>query len=360
MESIFHKRINKIFNHLSDIDLNGLYITNMTNIKYLTGFSGSSALLLLFNDKAYFLTDGRYTTQAQAQIINADIHIIESNYFTTIKKISLFHDKDLNIGFESNHMAVYYFNELLKYFSNINWHETISIIENIAAVKDQSEIDSLAEAVKITDKVFDEIIPEIKVGVTEKYISAKISFLFKTNGAEGDSYESIIAGGPNSALPHARPTDREFRKGDFIVMDFGALYNGYHADMTRTLLVGPASQRHKEIYNIVLESQIAGINFAKAGVKCSEVDFACRNIITNKGYGDLFTHSTGHGLGLEVHTLPRIHKTNHELLEKNNVITIEPGIYVPNWGGVRIEDDCLITLDGCVPLNKSTKELIII
>jgi len=357
---MFIQRLEKVYNAIEALGFDGLYITNLTNIRYLTGFTGSAGVLLILNNQSYFLTDGRYIEQSKSQVKNSKIYIIDSNYFNLIKEHNILAESNLNIGFEANHMSFSYYSSLSDNFPKINWHPTNSIIENIASIKDKAEIDSLKTAIEITDDVFIKIIPEIKEGVTEKYIATKISYLFKMNGAEGDSYESIIAGGPRSALPHARPTDREFQKGDFIVMDFGALYNGYHADMTRTLLVGSATEKHKEIYNIVLESQLNGINKAKAGVPCSDVDFACRSIIDNAGYADLFNHSTGHGIGLEVHTLPRIHKNNQALLKENHVITIEPGIYIPNWGGVRIEDDCLIQKNKCIPLNTSTKELIIV
>ena len=337
-----------------------LDLTNMTNIRYLTGFTGSAAILLIINHKSYFLTDGRYIVQSKNEVKNAEIFIIDKSYFETINKDIPLFQSSLSIGFESEHLSFSHYNNLLKQFSKINWEPTNSIIENIASIKDSKEIESLKTAIEITDYVFTQIIPEINMGVSEKHIAAKISYLFKTNGAEGDSYESIIASGVRSALPHARATEKKFEKGDFIVMDFGALYNGYHADMTRTVLIGPPTSKHQEIYDIVLESQLNGINTAKQGVACLEVDKACRSIIQNNGYGDFFTHSTGHGIGLEVHTLPRIHKSNKELLQSNHVITIEPGIYIPDFGGVRIEDDCLIMEDKCLPLNQSTKELIII
>ena len=336
-----------------------MYITNSTNIRYLTGFTGSASLLLVLDQSAYFFTDGRYIQQSKEQVQNAKITIISNSYFDELKNHNLLSSK-MNIGFESEHMSFSYYETMISNFPKINWISTNSIVENLAAIKDNEEIQSLKTAIEITDEVFTKIIPEIKQGVTEKYISTKISYLFKMNGAEGDSYESIIAGGPRSALPHARPTDRKFEKGDFIVMDFGALYNGYHADMTRTLVVGKPTNKHTEIYDIVLESQLNGINTARSGISCSEVDNACRSIIQDNGYGDMFTHSTGHGIGLEVHTLPRVHKNNHELLKQNQVITIEPGIYIPDWGGVRIEDDCLILDSSCQPLNKSSKELIIV
>ncbi len=360
MKNIFKNRLNQLLDIIDDIGLNGLYITNLTNIRYLTGFTGSAAILLVLNRESYFFTDGRYIKQSSTQVKQSKIHIIDTSYFDAIHKNKLLFKNGLKIGFESYHLSVNNYNGLIKYFPNISWEPTISIIEKIASVKDQSEIDSLKTAIEITDYVFEKIISDIKPGVTEKYISAKISYLFKTNGAEGDSYESIIASGPNSALPHARPTDRKLQKSDFLVMDFGALYNGYHADMTRTLLIGPATKKHEEIYNIVLQAQLNGIKFAKAGVPCSLVDKACRDIIKKHNFEDFFNHSTGHGIGLEVHTLPRIHKSNNERLKINQVITIEPGIYLPDWGGVRIEDDCLIMDNKCLPLNKSKKELIII
>jgi len=360
MSSIFHNRLSKLYTAISKAGYDGFYITNLTNIRYLTGFTGSAGLLIIYNHSSFFFTDGRYIQQSQEQIHDSKITIISSGYFDSIKEQKIFNEHNLNIGFESQHMSFSYYEALSKSLSNISWIPTESIVENIAAVKDSTEIDSLKTAIEITDEVFTKILPEIKEGVTEKYIATRISYLFKMNGAEGDSYESIIAGGPRSALPHARPTDREFIKGDFIVMDFGALYNGYHADMTRTLIVGKPTSKHREIYDIVLESNLNGIASAKSGIKCSDVDFACRSIIENKNYGDFFTHSTGHGIGLEVHTLPRIHKSNHSLLEENHVITIEPGIYIPDWGGVRIEDDCLIQKNSCIPMNNSTKELIVV
>tara|TARA_B100000700_G_scaffold97774_1_gene109954 strand:+ start:573 stop:1658 length:1086 start_codon:yes stop_codon:yes gene_type:complete len=359
MSSLFENRANKLSNIIADLGYDGFYITNITNIRYLTGFTGSAGLLFILHNQAFFFTDGRYIQQSKQQVQNAEIYIISTNYFDAIKKvIKQFNAGDLKIAFEATHMSYAYYSDLINNFAKIDWIKTDSIIENIAAVKDEDEIAALQTAIDITDEVFTKIIPEIKSGVTEKHIAARISYLFKTHGADGDSYESIIAAGPNSALPHARPTEREFQKGDFIVMDFGALYKGYHADMTRTVLIGTPSDKHQEIYDIVLQSNLNGISTAKSGVPCCDVDFACRSIIDQHGYGELFNHSTGHGIGLEVHTLPRIHKNNKILLEKNHVITIEPGIYIPDWGGVRIEDDCLIEVDRCIPMNKSTKDLI--
>ena len=355
----FQNRIEKLNNKLSDFNLDGLYVTNLTNVRYLTGFTGSAGSLLLIGDKCHFFTDGRYTEQAKEQINHCDIHIVGSAHYLAIKEKKIILN-DANIGIESSFVSVNLFDSITSELSHVKWHKIDDIIGQIAAVKDQHEINSLQTAIEITDQVFTEIIPELKVGAIEKQIAAKISYLFKMHGAEGDSYDSIIGSGYLGALPHARPTDKKFADGDFVVMDFGALYNGYHADMTRTVLIGKATDRHREIYDIVLKSQLAGIKTAKAGITGAELDAVCRTVIKDAGYGKEFIHSTGHGIGLEVHTYPRISAFNTKPLLENYVVTIEPGIYIANWGGVRIEDDCWIKQDKCIPLNKSTKELLIL
>ena len=355
---IFKNRLEKLKVIMRNAGHNAFYISNITNVRYLSGFTGSSGFLLITDDGDHFFSDGRYTEQSKNEIFDYEIHIT-NNHLKEIEGANLL-DSNWNLCFEASHLS---FNMYSMLGTKLNVKELVptnDIIENIASVKDQTEIDALQRAVDITDDVFDLILPEIKVGVTEKHIAARLSYLFKDQGGDGDSYDPIVASGANGALPHATPSDKKVELGDFIVMDFGALYKGYHADMTRTVVVGEPSDKHLEIYNIVLESQLAGINYAKSGIKCSELDKACRDVIDNKGYGELFMHSTGHGLGLEVHTMPRIAWTNHTLLQENNVVTIEPGIYIAGWGGVRIEDDCLIEKDSCRPMNRSTKDLIVV
>ena len=352
-------RINKLRETFNNYNISGIYITNITNVRYLTGFTGSAGSVLILEDSCYFFTDGRYTEQVKNQVKNCKIYITGSAHIKEIDKQGLLSD-NAKIGFESSHISYASYSILKNTFSNIEWTETTGSVELIAAIKDKDEISSLKTAIEITDKVFDDIVPLIKEGVTENKIAATMSYQFKEHGAEGDSYDPIVASGWRSALPHATPTDKAFEKGDFVVMDFGALYNGYHADMTRTIVIGQATDKHKEIYQIVLDSQLAGIQKAKAGITGAAVDQACRDIIKNAGYGDFFNHSTGHGLGLEVHTHPRLSSFNKEPLLENYVVTIEPGIYLPKWGGVRIEDDCWIQVDQCLPLNTSPKELIVL
>jgi len=350
-------RINKVKDCFSRNGIDGMYVTNITNVRYLTGFTGSAGSLLLIGEESHFFTDGRYTEQVKDQVKNCTIHIVGGSHIKGIKDQGLMKGQK-KIGFEGDHISHSDFLILKESLSDVKWIQTSSIVEYIAAIKDQNEIDSLKSAIEITDVVFDEIIKEIKEGVTENEIAALISYKFKNNGAEGDSYDPIVASGWRSALPHACPTNKPFEKGDFVVMDFGALFNGYHADMTRTIVIGPPTERHKEIYQIVLDSQMSGIKKAKAGISGAEVDGACRSVISNAGYGEYFNHSTGHGIGLEVHTHPRLSSFNKEPLLENYVVTIEPGIYLPKWGGVRIEDDCWIKKDECLPLNRSTKELV--
>ena len=355
----FQARIDNLKEKLTSQKLDGLYITNLTNVRYLTGFTGSAGSLLILDETQHFFTDGRYIEQSKNQVKNSQIHIVGSSHFQAISDKKLIANNS-SIGFESDFMSVNLYDALKNLMGNIQWEKTSGIVEELAAVKDSLEIESLKTAIEITDDVFDKIIPELKIGAKEKDISAKISYLFKMNGADGDSYDSIIGSGYLGALPHARPTSKKFENGDFVVMDFGALYNGYHADMTRTVVIGEASEKHKEIYSIVLESQLQGIKVAKAGITGAEVDKACRTVIEKAGYGNKFIHSTGHGIGLEVHTYPRLSSLNTKALLENYVVTIEPGIYLAGWGGVRIEDDCLIEKTQCTPLNRSTKEMLVL
>ena len=352
-------RLDNLQNKLHALHLDGMYVTNLTNVRYLTGFTGSAGSLLVFDNEQHFFTDGRYIEQSKTQVKNCQIHIVGGSHFQEITNKNLI-TNNANIGFESDYVSVNLYESFKNLMPSIKWQKTSGIIEKIAAIKDNFEIESLKTAIEITDEVFEKIIPDLKAGAKEKDIAAKISYLFKTHGAEGDSYDPIIASGHLGALPHARPSDKKFEKEDFVVMDFGALYNGYHADMTRTIVIGAATEKHKEIYDIVLESQLAGIHVARAGLTGAELDAACRKVIVDAGYGDKFIHSTGHGIGLEVHTYPRISSFNTKPLLENYVVTIEPGIYLAGWGGVRIEDDCWIQNDGCHPLNKSTKEMLVL
>ena len=233
------------------------------------------------------------------------------------------------------------------------------LMENLQAIKDESELNAIRTAVEITDVIYDEILPMLKPGTTEKEVANQLVLRYRQE-SDGEAYNPIVAGGENGALPHAVPSERPFQNGDFIVIDAAAKYAGYHADMTRTPLIGKPSDKHTEIYEIVKGSQQAGCDAAKAGVSCKEMDTVTRDYITQRGYGEYYNHGTGHGLGLEIHTEPRMSQLSTQTLSENNVVTIEPGIYLPGWGGVRIEDDVIIKNDGCEIMNKTSKELVVL
>jgi Xaa-Pro aminopeptidase len=357
-EQIYFERQQNLKNVIEKSGLDGMLITNLTNIRYICGFTGSAGTCLVTQSGQFFITDGRYIEQSKEQVKGFNRYIDMDSNLSIIKKNKLI-TKDLKIGFEGNHVNFTLYDSMKKIFTDTYWESTTMILEDLASVKDQTELDAIRTAVEITDKVYEEILPMLRPGYTEKQVANTMVSKYREYG-EGEAYSPIVATGPNGALPHAVPTDREFSKGDFIVIDAAAKYAGYHADMTRTPVVGEATEKHHEIYAIVKEAQQRGCNIARAGVSCKEVDAATRDYIHEMGYGEHYTHGTGHGLGLEIHTSPRFSPTSEDILAENNVMTIEPGIYLAGWGGVRIEDDVIINHDGCEILNKTTKDLVVL
>jgi len=357
-EKIYQQRQEKLKSVLADHGLDGMLITNLTNIRYISGFTGSAASCLITPDSQYFITDGRYIEQSKAQVKGFKRFIDMDSHLSIIRKNNL-NPNGLKIAFEGDHVTFSLYEDMTSIFPETTWEHTGMILEDLAAVKDELELDAIRTAVEVTDRVYEETLPMVRPGYTEKQVANSMVAKYREY-AEGEAYSPIVATGPNGALPHAIPTDREFKKGDFIVIDAAAKYAGYHADMTRTPVVGEATGKHHEIYGIVKEAQQRGCDAAKAGVPCKVVDAATREYIKEMGYGEYYTHGTGHGLGLEIHTSPRFSPQSEAVLNVNNVMTIEPGIYLAGWGGVRIEDDVIIKEDGCEILNKTTKELVIL
>lgn len=357
-EKIYQQRQEKLKSVLADQGLDGMLITNLTNIRYISGFTGSAASCLITPDSQYFITDGRYIEQSKAQVKGFKRFIDMDSHLSIIRKNNL-NPNGLKIAFEGDHVTFSLYQDMTSIFPETTWEHTGMILEDLAAVKDEIELDAIRTAVEVTDRVYEETLPMVRPGYTEKQVANSMVAKYREY-AEGEAYSPIVATGPNGALPHAIPTDREFKKGDFIVIDAAAKYAGYHADMTRTPVVGEATGKHHEIYGIVKEAQQRGCDAAKAGVPCKVVDAATREYIKEMGYGEYYTHGTGHGLGLEIHTSPRFSPQSEAVLNVNNVMTIEPGIYLAGWGGVRIEDDVIIKEDGCEILNKTTKELVVL
>ena len=357
-DSIYSKRQQDLRKVLDERGLDGMLITNLTNVRYISGFTGSAASCLITPEGQYFITDGRYIEQSKAQVKGFERFIDMNSHLSQIKDNNL-NPNGFKLAFEGDHMSYALYENMISVFPNTKWENSSMILEDLASVKDDHELECIRTAVEVTDKVYEEILHMLRPGFTEKQVANTMVSKYREY-AEGEAYSPIEATGPNGALPHAIPTDREFENGDFIVIDAAAKYGGYHADMTRTPVIGEATEKHKEVYSIVKEAQQRGCDIAKAGVPCKEVDAATREYISEMGYGEHYTHGTGHGLGLEIHTSPRFSPQSEQVLEVNNVMTIEPGIYLAGWGGVRIEDDVIIGKDNCEILNQTTKDLVVL
>jgi Xaa-Pro aminopeptidase len=357
-DSIYSKRQQDLRKVLDERGLDGMLITNLTNVRYISGFTGSAASCLITPEGQYFITDGRYIEQSKAQVKGFERFIDMNSHLSQIKDNNL-NPNGFKLAFEGDHMSYALYENMISVFPNTKWENASMILEDLASVKDDHELECIRTAVEVTDKVYEEILHMLRPGFTEKQVANTMVSKYREY-AEGEAYSPIVATGPNGALPHAIPTDREFENGDFIVIDAAAKYGGYHADMTRTPVIGEATEKHKEVYSIVKEAQQRGCDIAKAGVPCKEVDAATREYISEMGYGEYYTHGTGHGLGLEIHTSPRFSPQSEQVLEVNNVMTIEPGIYLAGWGGVRIEDDVIIGKDNCEILNQTTKDLVVL
>jgi Xaa-Pro aminopeptidase len=337
-------------------------VKRLSNIRWLCGYTGSNGILLVTGREAHFITDGRYTNQAKEQVRGAQIHIYSGGASVADAFI---HEMKSNrtikfrgrIGIEAPFMTVDFYQLLKRTFPNCALVETENIVEDLMMQKDAHEIKSIRKAVIINDEVFKAILPQVKPGTVERDIATEIIYLSMKRGAQS-AFEPIVASGPRSALPHGIASDRKIGKNEFVTIDMGCFSDGYPSDMTRTVVVGKANPKQREIYNIVHEAQARAIAAAKPGAKCSDVDAVARDYITHAGYGENFTHGLGHGLGLEVHSRPTVNKISKTVLSPSMVITIEPGIYIEGFGGVRIEDDLLITENGCEVLNRTPKELI--
>ncbi|MBX7151886.1 aminopeptidase P family protein [bacterium] len=355
----YSERIEKLRSRFEKLNVSYFLTIFPPHVHYLTGFTGSNGLCLIGRSSVHFLTDGRYIEQSKQQVQNADIRItgIGQNIFDKLSECKFLPDKS-HVGFESMHISFQSHADLVSKLPSCRFLPTQNAIETIARIKDRFEIESLRKAIAITEKTFETIIKEIKPGMTELEIAGRIVWLMRQFGGEREAFETIIAAGARSALPHARPTNAKVQTGEVLLFDFGAVYNGYHADMTRTVVVGRASDLQRRIYGTVKSAVEKAIAAAKPGLPTAEVDRVARSIITEQGYGDYFTHSLGHGIGLEIHEAPLLGRTDTTLLEEGNVVTIEPGIYLPDQFGIRIENDVCITSDGCENLMRLPIDLI--
>ncbi|MFW6278622.1 MAG: M24 family metallopeptidase [Bacillota bacterium] len=351
-------RIDKIRTKLQDEGLEAFLVSSRSNCFYASGFTGTAGTILFTPDNNYFLTDSRYTEQAKQEV--AGYEIIEvGNQNRRARFRELLESENVNqLGFEAREISYRKYALLNDELSEIELKPVDNLVEDIRIVKEEREIEAIKQAVDIADQAFVHILDFIESGIREKDIALELEYFMKQHGGQKNSFDFIVASGLRSALPHGTASGRKIQKGDFITMDFGTKYEGYCSDMTRTVVVGEPNQKQCEIYDIVLAAHRKVISGIKAGLTCGEADALARDLIKDKNYGQNFGHNLGHGLGIDVHEAPRLAKDSDQKLQKNMIVTNEPGIYIPQWGGVRIEDSLLIKEDGCEVLNNSDKELI--
>ncbi|MCD6309990.1 MAG: aminopeptidase P family protein, partial [Candidatus Eremiobacteraeota bacterium] len=337
------ERIKKLRKLMSENDIEAFLVTGIDNRRYLSGFSGSRGwLLILKKRKAFLLTDGRYWEQAEKESPDFDLVKIS----TGIKDSIFMSLSDLlsrqkfrgTLGFEGEHITFASYRKLRKYVRGHKLTETSGIVEKLRAVKDSEEINLVRKSVSLNDRVFRKILKELKPGITEKEISAKIHYYIESSGGESPSFPSIVAFGPSSAMPHYTPGTRKLKKNDIILIDMGSVFHGYCSDMTRTILFGDVPEKARKIYRIVEKAQKMAISAIRPGVKCSEIDRIARKIIEDAGYGEYFSHNLGHSIGMAVHEPPSFSPGDHTILKAGMLLTVEPGIYLTGFGGVRIED----------------------
>ncbi|MGD9678007.1 MAG: M24 family metallopeptidase [Vulcanibacillus sp.] len=352
-----NKRLNKLRDEFAKNKIDAMLITSKTNRKYITGFTGSSGYALVTQDKAILITDFRYIEQAKNQVNGFEV-IMHQGPINDAVADQIKVNKIDNIGFEQDFVTYSLHKQFANKLSNLNLVPVSHIIENLRMIKDQDEIKLIKKAAEISDQAFTYILNFIKPNMKETDVSIALEYKMRELGADGIAFDSIVVSGYRSSLPHGTPSDKKIQSGDFLTLDFGACYMGYNSDMTRTIVIGKTSSKHKEIYDIVLEAQLEGVKKIKAGMTGKEADALTRDIINKYGYGEYFGHGTGHGLGMDVHEDPRLNHLSETVLTTGMIVTVEPGIYIPDFGGVRIEDDILITESGGEILNRSSKDLI--
>ena len=343
-------------------NLDGVIITRRDRIRYLCGYTGSNGLLVITAKTALFLTDFRYSDQSKKEVKGARGNVMDKgDLIACLTKFPQLNKKNVKYGYSSSHLSVADRDRLQAALPEALLVPADKLLSNLGWVKDKKEVELIARAVEIGDTAFERVLNLIQPGVREREIAAELEYQMKMLGSSKQAFDSIVASGYRSALPHGEASSKKIKKGEFITFDFGAVYKGYVSDMTRTVVCGKATARQKKIYNLVLKAQKAGIRKVRAGVMAKAVDDVCRKIITRAGYGKNFGHGTGHGIGVfydPIHTGPRVAAVSEDKLMVNNVITIEPGIYISGWGGVRIEDDVVVTSTGARVLNRAPKNLL--
>lgn len=352
-------RLLRLRETMQDQKLEAVFITNAFNRKYLSGFSGSSGYLIITLDRAILLTDFRYRTQAPAQAQYYEVIEHGPKAMDSVKEI-LAKLAITKLGFEQNEVTFGLYQSYASSLKPIELIPTDQLVEKLRMYKDTAELQIMQEAADLADQTFSYILTKLTLGVSEKEIALDMEIYMRKQGATSSSFDTIVASGERSALPHGVASDRILQLNEFVKLDFGAYYHGYCSDLTRTVVLGKPTEKHKQIYDIVLEAQLQALDKLKPGMTGKEADAVARDVISKAGFADYFGHGTGHGLGMEIHEAPRLSLQSDVILEAGMVVTVEPGIYIPGFGGVRIEDDVVLTENGIRILTHSSKDFIVI
>lgn len=340
--------------------VDALLVMRPENRYYLTGFTGSAGAVVVTAREVHFLADFRYFDQAQQQCPHCRVSMFKDSLFEKLAG-ELSGWGVAGLGCEGDFLTYKQFATLQEKLGDIALKPLYGAVEKIRQVKDAGEVERLAWAVELADRAFEHIRDFLRPGATEREVALELEFFMRRQGAAKLAFDTILASGPRGAMPHGTATERVLQAGDLVTLDFGCTLDGYNSDTTRTVVIGrPPDARQQEIYRIVLEAQLAGINAVHAGVKACDADRATRDVIASYGYGDNFGHGTGHGVGLAVHEEPALSKRDETVLQPGMMVTVEPGIYLPGWGGVRIEDMVLVTEDGCRILTGAPKKQLLV
>lgn len=353
------KTVKKLQSYLRKNSLDAFFVADLANVRYLTTFSGTSAFSLIFPDSAYFLTDFRYKGQASRQVASCEVLVYSGNVFDFIGKkfFKKSTGRQVSVAVEDT-MPVGAFDEAAGKLPSCNLRKTTQVMEKLAAVKSKAEIDRIRAACSISSDALDVLMGEEWTGKRECDLSATLEFNQKVLGATKESFDTIVASGWRGAMPHGVASDKVVEENELVTIDFGCFREGYASDITRTFQTGKRIRPTLlKIYQIVYDAQRKGRDAVRAGMPARKVDKAARDYIEKKGFGKYFGHGLGHGVGLRIHELPRVSKVSDDVLEEGNVVTIEPGIYVPNLGGVRIEDDFLVTGNGVDQISHFSKDI---
>lgn len=350
------RRVKGVRLELEKRSLGGLLVTDIKNIRHLTGFTGSSAFVLITLDGAWFLTDSRYTVQARQEVKGFRFRIYKKAIDSIVELVKVLRVRSL--GFEGNNLS---YDNYLKFKKSLGAVKLRSVPEVPAGLrlrKDAFEIERIKASAAILDGGYIKAMEVIRPGVVEKDAALQIEFGFRDSGADGLAFDTIIASGPRGALPHGKASFKPVRKGELVVIDMGVEKDGYNSDETRTFCVGKAGREEKKIYQVVKDAQERAIALIRPGVRAAAVDRAARDCIGKAGFARYFGHGTGHGVGLDVHEAPNVGPLSKDVLEEGMVLTVEPGIYIPGWGGVRIEDMVLVVRDGIEVLTGTSRDLV--